>query len=63
MTTKQAIEYIKMRCQYETELCSYMQDETETGFFNFKQFMQFDDETKIAVAEDIKDSFRIEDYL
>jgi hypothetical protein len=54
MTTNQAIKYVKMRFTHESELRSYAQDETDNGVFTLQQFLTFDDETKIDVAEDLQ---------
>ncbi len=60
MTEQEAIDYVNMRFEYETELRSYAQDKTCDGVFTKDQFQTFDKETQIDIAEDLKYQFKQE---
>jgi hypothetical protein len=60
MTPKEAKQYLTNRLKYESELRSVWHEVTDDGVFNKTHLKQFDDETLVDVAEDLKGQFRSE---
>lgn len=54
MTVAEARKYISMYFEFNTEARSIWQEVTDNGVFTHKDVEQFDDETIVTVAEDLK---------
>ena len=60
MTVKEAKKYILDTFKHQSEIRSYMQDVTEDGVFNKEDVAKFDNETLVAIAEDMQYQFKCE---
>lgn len=50
--------YLNEQFEHVSEIRSYMQDVTDDGVFTKADVSKFDDETIIAIVDDLRDQFR-----